>query len=65
MLFDLAHDPRELDDLAASKPEIAAALQLELVRWKERHPAVQGAPLGGGEPTEDHLEQIRALGYIN
>ena len=64
-LFDRARDPRELYDLARVKPEITLALHRQLARWKARHPEVQGAPLGGGDLSADHLDQIRALGYVD
>lgn len=65
MLFDLAQDPREINDVAQENPDIAGALRRELAAWKESHPAVQGVPLNGGDLTQEHLEQIRALGYVD
>jgi len=62
LLFDLASDPGELADLAASRPEAVAALSALLdayVARSARAPADEGAA-----PGEEALENLRGLGYI-
>jgi len=65
-LYDLAEDPGEQRNLAASRPEETARLRAELDRWIER--AGPLLPEDGGAPAadlDDHdLERLRALGYI-
>jgi arylsulfatase A-like enzyme len=67
-LFDLAADPHEDHDVAASRPADLARVKAELVAWAEKlHlPAIDAA--GGGPPPATELdpatrERLKALGY--
>jgi arylsulfatase A-like enzyme len=58
-LFDLDTDPRELDNLAARKPDVVRELRAQIDAW-------QGAAIGrapGRELDPSDLEALRALGY--
>ena len=58
--FDLEQDPGENSDLGRQRPE-------ELVRWGEvvrQHLLERDASLAGTLETEEHLEALEALGYI-
>jgi arylsulfatase A-like enzyme len=70
LLFDLAADPGEERDLAASRPEDVARLADELATWVRALglPAL-GAPVaaaGAPPPSMDDAtrERLRALGYV-
>lgn len=56
-LFDLAADPGETRDLAASRSEETARLRAVLLRWV----AGQGGSLEASDEVEEHL---RAVGYL-
>jgi arylsulfatase A-like enzyme len=61
-LYDLALDPGETNDLAASEPARAEALRAELVRRLAsfaEHRVVNGAA-----PDPGTLERLRGLGYL-
>ncbi len=66
-LYDLAVDPRELDNLYDRCPDVAAPLRQALLDWKspwwER--AVQTIP-GGAAPQIDEqtLQKLKELGYL-
>jgi arylsulfatase A-like enzyme len=63
-LFDLETDPEEKRDLAASKPELLAALR---ERIREAYEELEKR--GGEAPTraldEDEVDRLRALGYVD
>jgi len=63
LLFDLAEDPGEKQDLAAARPDLVARLE-ELI---DRYLAIE-APAGPRPDedgiTEEQREELRALGYI-
>jgi len=46
MLFNLADDPGETQNLSAQEPEIAKTMIAEVVRWHESMPADNGATYG-------------------
>jgi arylsulfatase A-like enzyme len=62
-LYDLRADPRERENLATVQREIAAQLSSELTAWRSHwseggrrhHPLAQ---------SDEHLDQLRALGYL-
>jgi len=62
-LYDHRSDPAEREDLAASQPQEAAALQRRAEAYLNRPPAPWGAP---SEVTLDAMQlgQLRALGYV-
>ncbi len=59
-LYDLAADPNETRDVSAAHPEVAARLASALERWTATLP-----PVRTPERTEQQLEALRALGYID
>jgi arylsulfatase A-like enzyme len=65
-LYDLASDPRETHDLAASEPERAQALMQELERWRvgELERAREYRSGVRAELGADELARLRALGYV-
>ena len=69
-LFDLQDDPFELHDVRAENPEVAQELRTALLtsmseqRESGRRYGVQGAP-PEKELDAEHLEQLRALGYVD
>lgn len=60
-LYDLAADPREATNLAASDPARVAALKERLLAWLRAHPAAAE----GADPDEEKLKDLRSLGYVN
>lgn len=58
-LYDLARDPQEEDDLAASRADTANALREDLERWAARADASDTPAL-----DEAARERLRELGYI-
>lgn len=65
-LYDLAEDPGETRDLAAQRPQRAAALRAELLEWSERmqREAAQAGTLAVPADTPHPGEALRALGYV-
>jgi arylsulfatase A-like enzyme len=59
-LFDLAHDPGELRDLAKGEPARVAALRRVLEPWIARGPVERETE----HVSPEALEQLRALGYL-
>jgi arylsulfatase A-like enzyme len=60
-LFDVARDPRERRDLAAERPEQAAALEQRIADWRSRYTRDETAPEA---ISPEDLERLRALGYV-
>ena len=64
-LFDLATDPRELNDLWDSKPEKVKGLAAEAADWVR---VSRGRALSATRPapalSPDHLRNLRDLGYL-
>jgi arylsulfatase A-like enzyme len=61
LLYDLAHDPYERHDLAASEPERAERMRQLVTRWEcDPSREVGDSPIW----NEEALETLRALGYI-
>jgi len=65
-LYDLRHDPGELDNVYSSRPQVAAKLRRVLAEWSApwrerayRWPVVRGQLL-----DEETRERLRALGYL-
>jgi len=68
-LFDIAADPREQTDLSSERPELVAAmlermreLRAQALKDGEQYPRDNLEDL---ELTEEQLEMMRALGYID
>jgi arylsulfatase A-like enzyme len=60
-LYDLREDPGETTNRLVSQPEAAEALRQELRRWREE----SGSGFSGAtEIDAEHLERLRALGYV-
>ena len=75
LLFDLASDPQELDNLRATDPERARELAERAKRYaaglERREPVhqVTGQPLSssdgaGVDLSDEELEELRAFGYL-
>jgi arylsulfatase A-like enzyme len=62
-LFDLAADPRELVDVAAANPKIAAEMEAEARTWWSERRAAGRETVESG-PDAEAVEQLRALGYV-
>ena len=60
-LYDLAHDPRQQQDLGAAHPQQLRSFRRAVRRWQREHPLPKPAP---GEVAPEVLEQLRALGYL-
>jgi hypothetical protein len=68
LLYDLAADPREEHDVAASRPADLARMKTELASWAERLrlPAIDAIDAGAPAPTEldpATRARLKALGY--
>ena len=65
-LYDRLKDPRELNDLAEARPEVAARLHERLTTYL-RNSAARFAALEYGRtaPDDKMLDSLRALGYID
>lgn len=61
-LFDLAADPAELVDVAASRPELRARLAALLDEWLKANPPPSVED--GAAPSEERLRTLEALGYV-
>lgn len=62
-LFQIQDDPDELNNLAASKPELVKAFREQLIQWQKD----MGWILNGAEEIEisdEVKEELEALGYI-
>jgi arylsulfatase A-like enzyme len=63
-LYVLANDPGELNDLRARRPDVFAGLSILVQRELWRQPFVPAAG-DAGPRTEEELEMLRALGYVD
>ena len=59
-LYDLEADPDQRVNLAAERPDLAAALRTRLQAWVDRGETSYEP----GEMSEETLEELRALGYV-
>ena len=64
-LYDLASDPREMTDLAASSPAKAGELRKKLEEGLLRLSPSPGAAGGQAVARTDDRERLRSLGYVN
>ena len=63
-LFDHVNDPLNLVNLANKHPDVVADLRLELDRWREMT-AAEKVETEDKELSDEELEQLRALGYVD
>ena len=64
VLFDLAADPGENDDLALRRPDDLGRLEGMLAAYLVRIPPPKGKDEEEGKAAEEALESLRGLGYI-
>jgi hypothetical protein len=65
-VFDLDADPRELENLADTRPDLTESLMEELARWLKQEESLR-EHIDAGETREltpEMLDELRALGYI-
>ncbi len=62
-LYDLGSDPFELKDVIDEHPEVAERLRARILEALERE-GLHG-PRTGETLPEEHLEQLRSLGYVD
>ena len=60
-LYDLNADPRELDDRAASEPEVVARLSVAIETWRRAYPT----PSSMAQRSDEELREMAALGYAD
>ena len=63
-LFDLHHDPGEKRNLSARRPDLRAALLSELEEWRAGRPQLDLGARQDVELTQEVLEELRSLGYV-
>jgi len=63
-LYDLHRDPGEQLNLRKRYPEIAGSLLSELEEWRARCPQLDLGSRGEVELSEEMVEELRALGYV-
>jgi choline-sulfatase len=63
-LYDLARDPGEIHDVAASEPEVVERLVHSLARWKAARPLRSDDEEVSPE-REEEREALRSLGYVD
>jgi len=63
-LFDLHRDPGEHRNLSAQRPNLSAALLAELEDWRAHRPQLDLGSCREVELTEEMVEELRALGYV-
>jgi arylsulfatase A-like enzyme len=59
-LFDLASDPKELNNLAGQEPERVARLRAEIQAWRQAHTR---ADMEEVLPSAEDRARLEALGY--
>jgi len=64
-LFDLHRDPGEQRNLSARRPDLSAALLAELEEWRVGRPQLDLGSRRDVELTEEMVEELRALGYVD
>jgi arylsulfatase A-like enzyme len=65
-LFDHRKDPLNLENVAAEYPKVVERLAATLEAWQKEAAASRVAVDGeAAEMSEDELEKLRALGYVN
>ena len=66
-LYHVSRDPRERSDVAASDPDALGAMEQRLVEQRRKNAAFlkqSGYETRVEVPTEDMIEQLKALGYL-
>jgi arylsulfatase A-like enzyme len=64
-LFDLRLDPGERQDVSNRFPDLAADLALELEKWRELRPDLALGVSEDAVLTQEKLDELRALGYVD
>lgn len=62
-LYDLVHDPAELNNLVTIKPDVTREMATQLEQWERSH---EGYDIVSGKAEYDDtlVEHLRALGYV-
>jgi arylsulfatase A-like enzyme len=64
-LFDHVKDPLNLHDVAEDHPEVVERLAAELDSWQREAQSARVEPDGGStEMSDEEMEKLRALGYV-
>jgi arylsulfatase A-like enzyme len=63
-LYNLLQDPSERRNVASALPGRVEALEERLVGWKGSLPHIEDAGSAEVKTSEDDLERLRALGYL-
>jgi arylsulfatase A-like enzyme len=64
-LFDLHRDPGERRDLSSRHPDVAAGLLSELEGWRNRRPRLDLGVRPEVQLSDEKIEELRALGYVD
>lgn len=64
-LFDVAHDPQEIDDIAALHPDVVGALEKMVGEFVQRTAATQDDATSQSTISDDVMDNLRALGYVD
>lgn len=63
-LYDVAADPAEAHNIAAEKPDVAGSLHAHLTQFVANHRTQSDAQMDMSALSEDVIENLRALGYM-
>lgn len=63
-LFDLHRDPGERTNVRARHPDLVDSLLAELEEWRARRPQLDLGVRSDVELSEERIEELRALGYV-
>jgi len=64
-LYDLERDPGEQENLAESLPEITTLMENKLIIWQKEHmPKYSNTPSADSSSSEEVMEGLKSLGYI-
>jgi len=64
-LYDVDADPKELENLAAARPDVLLALQRRMADWLFHHPMPAQEETGAATPLDPRTEELlRKFGYI-
>ena len=64
-LYDLRSDPGERSNLVGELPEKAQTLERRLREWRRSRPSLQSLTAPDVEVSDDDVDRLRALGYVN
>ena len=63
-LYDLSWDPEEQSELSKYRPDLVAELGAEIERFTEAAGLIGDLPEDGATPSEEAIETLKALGYV-